>query len=231
MANDRIYFTFPVCLLKDATCDIRDTANNIMSYCGYVQAIKESGSEQQRMEKAGRYFELTWGNLKTAYNAGQQIFNQIPPRSPMTSLNKDIVFDFYINSKTEFEIVCFLAFAAIRSILQTKPYVRITNEYMLARMAGRNTAKDYMPLPELLMKYCNRYQLEKIKTELQNFWGLLYYARYTRGFYVSFKKKMTFEDLVFEVEKRRKRIIEKNRKKEQQQAVRKAFEKLYSTTP
>lgn len=228
MAKDQIYFTFPVCLLKDAISDIKSTTDNIMEYCGYIQACKESGSEEQKMEKAGRYFKMTWGNWHKVYESGRKLFNLIPSRSPMTSINKDIVFDFYINSKTEFEILCFLAFAAIRSILQTKPYVRITNEYLLARMAGYS-AKNDDPLPEPLMKYCNRYQLEKIKTELQNYWGLVYYARYTRGFYISFKKKMTFEELVFKVEERRKSTIEKNRKKQQQQAVKKALDKLYAT--
>lgn len=230
MAQGQIYLTFPVWLLRNGISDIRSSTSNIMDYCGYVQACKETGSEEHKMKKSGQNLGLTWGNWKRVYDSGKQLFVNTPPRPPMVSINEDIIFDFYINHKTEFEIVCFLAFAAIRSILQTKPYAKMTNEYLLARMAGYTKAKNEEPLPLAFSKYCNRYQLEKIKRELQNSWGLKIYARFTRGFYVSFEGKMKFEDLVFEVEKRRKSNIEKLRKTEQQQAINKAFNKLFKTT-
>jgi len=239
MAEGQHYLTFPVCLLSNGITDIRTVTDNIMNYCAYNRACKECGTIEQRMTQAGHYFNLTWGDWKSSYDKGKLLFDQTPARSPVTSINKDIVFDFYANSKTEFEIICFLAFAGIRSILQTKPYVKITNEYLLARMAGRNTIKDvnrYHKFPKEFEKYIikgipNRYQMDKIKTELQNHWGLKIYARFTRGFYVSFEGKMKFEDLVFEVEKRRKSNIEKLRKTEQQQAVNKALNKIFKTTP
>lgn len=81
-----------------------------------------------------------------------------------------MIFDFYKNHKTEFEIVVFLAFAAIRSILQKQPYTKITNEYLIGRMSG-NSGKGE-PVNPLLVKYTSRYRLDKIKNELQLSWGL-----------------------------------------------------------
>lgn len=236
MAQGQTYLTFPVWLLQNGLSDIRAVTDNIMNYCGYVNACKENGTEEARMKKSGQNLGITWGNWEMVHASGKKLYENTPLRPPMTSINKDIVFDFYANRKTEFEIICFLAFAGIRSILQTKPYVKITNEYLLARMAGRNTTKDGAIFPKEFEKYIldgvpNRYQMDKIKTELQNRWGLKLYARFTRGFYVSFEGKMKFEDLVFEVEKRRKSNIEKLRKEEQQQAVNKALNRIFKTTP
>ena len=124
------YFTFPVQLLKGALSDIRTTTQNIINYCGYVQASKENGSEQEKMKKAGVFLGVTWGDGYSTYINGKELFSQIPDRSPMTSVNKRIVFDFFENSKTEFEIISFLAFCAVRSMLQKKPFYKATNEYL-----------------------------------------------------------------------------------------------------
>lgn len=201
-----------------------------MNYCGYVNAMKAAGTIEARMAAAGRYCGLTWGNWQKVYESGKLLFELIPAHSPMTSINKDIIFDFYKNDKSEFEIVCFLAFAALRSIIQTKPYCKITNGFLLARMAGLRSSKDITRIPDAIKKYDNRYQLDKIKKELQNAWGLKLYARYTRGFYVSFKMNK-YEDLVYEVEKRRKSNIEKLRKETQHQAISRANDRLFPTAP
>lgn len=233
------HFTFPVWLLENGIEDIRNVASNIMDYCGYVQAEVEIGTQEERMEAAGHYFNVTWGNSKMVYDSGEELFEQTPEHSPMTSVSTGIVFDFYKNHKTEFETICFLAFAGIRSILQKKRYVKTTNEFLLARMAGRRMM-DIQNLPQSFEKYLSngepkKYQFNKIKTELQDSWGLLYYAQKSRGFYVSFMGRIKFDDLVYNAEINRKSNKGILRKEAEKQAINKAKERIFKnntiTTP
>ena len=118
-----------------------------------------------------------------------------------------------------------------------------------ARMLGlcriEELNKKTIPLP--LRKFVStknngkiefvRYQMTKLKNELRDHWGLIYYANHTRGFYVTFEKKGTnyenktiFEDLVYHVEKQRKKYLEKQRRKKENEAINRAKERLYATT-
>jgi len=77
----------------------------------------------------------------------------------------------------------------------------------------------------ILKKYQNRYHFDKVKQELQQKWNVKYYARYTRGFYVSLT--MDYEKLVLEAEKRRKSYLDKQLKIKQRAALEKARQQLY----
>jgi hypothetical protein len=65
-------------------------------------------------------------------------------------------------------------------------------------MAGTNKGE---PLPEWLKKYTSRYQLDKIKSELELNWGLKLYGYHTRGYYASFK--LDLPDLAEKAEAKR----------------------------
>ncbi|EKT3967216.1 hypothetical protein NTJ12_002299, partial [Flavobacterium psychrophilum] len=136
---------------------------------------------------------------------------------------------FYKNDKSEFDKICFLAFLSIKSILGTKSYCKVTNLYLWARMDGKtSTIIEVSELSNEVRKYANRYQSENIKNELILNWHLIYYSRYTRGFYISLK--MSLEDLIFEAEKKRKSIKENQQKQLQNEALKKALERLKTTT-
>jgi hypothetical protein len=69
--------------------------------------------------------------------------------------------------------------------------------------------------------------MRKIKFELSQSWGLTTYSRYTRGFYVSFT--LSLEELVFEAEKRRKSLKEKQARQRECNAVQAALNRLNSS--
>lgn len=92
-------------------------------------------------------------------------------------------------------------------------------------MEGQSdTFNEIFGLSEQILKYNKEYWFRKIKPELILNWGLKYYSRYTRGFYVSFK--LSLEDLVFVAEKRRKSTKEKQLKKDIDDAIAKAKKRL-----
>lgn len=213
------FLNFPVPLLQDAFRNIPATMNNILNYAGYKHTLKLHGSDSKKMEDAGSYFGIEWGNTLKSYRNGETLYNSIPENSPMAGINRDVCFDFYKNPKTPDEIAVLLAFLAIKSIIGIKPYCRVTNAYLIARMAGYAKIEDIPhPLPQPLAQYNTRRKLDKIKNELQLNWNVNIYSRYTRGFYVSIDNKFELNKLVFEAEKRRKSTKEKQLKQRNDEA-------------
>jgi len=142
----------------------------------------------------------------------------------MSGINSKIIYDYRTNFKTDFDKVCLLAFLAIKSIIANKAYCKIDNNFLWSRMDGNSKSVDVSELSEEVKVYANRYQIDKIKKELIFNWYLVYYSRHTRGFYVSFK--LDLEELVFEAEKKRKAVKEKQQKQAQNEALKKALERL-----
>ena len=217
--NERTkYMTFPVVILKDGLTDIKRCVNDAMEYCLYDYYLRNDGEQQEMVDDAGFFYGISWGNKNKSFERGKIIYESIPENSPKTSISVSMIFDFYKNEKSEFEIVTFLAFAAIRSIIQKQAYTKITNDYLIGRMSGNKGKGD--SINPLLAKYTSRYQLDKIKQELENNWGLKLYGNKTRGYYVSFK--LDIKSLIYQAERRRK----KNKQRKLQQEKKKAIEEI-----
>ena len=205
--------------------------NNILYYAGYAHTLKlEHGSDEKKMNDAGSFFGITFGNSYQGFKDGKTLYDSIPENSPMAGINKDVLFDFYKNHKTPDEIAVLLAFLAIKSIIGVKPYCRLTNAYLIARMAGYAKIEDMPhPLPQSLAQYHTRRKLDKIKQELQLNWNVNIYGTRTRGYGVSINKKFDMDKLAFEMEKRKKSTKEKQLKQRKDEARRLALEKLNIT--
>lgn len=220
------YFNFPVTLLQDAFYDIRSTMNNIMNYAGYARAKELSrGDKTKRMNDAGDYLEIEFGNALQSFKNGKILFESTPPNSPMTGINSRTCFDFFNNHKTEFKIAVLLAFLAFKSIIGNKKYSCITNNFLLSRMGGFSSTVGLDKLPETLIKYSTRWKLDKIKVELCDKWNLAIYGYRIKGFYCSLK--LTTEGLAEVAEEKRFNYKLKKHKGQQAEARKKAIENLY----
>lgn len=219
------YLTFPLVILKDFHVDIKSSLNDVMNYCLYERSLDKDGNQSERIEKARKEVGIKYPAVKKSYEEGGHFYNSIPTNSPKTSITTEIIFDYYQNSKTEFEIITFIAFAALRSILQRQGYCKADNQYLIGRMAGNN--KKGLPISGSVWKYNNRYQLDKIKLELQLKWGLKLYAKHTRGFYFSFT--MSLKDLIEHAEERRKKYKENELKRQKEEARIEALKTIYGT--
>ena len=225
MANER-YLNFPVVLLDSFLTDTNEVLSNIVAYACY-RMIPTFGTlnEYDAMSQTMDYFGLTITDVQMFIDRGGALYNSIDLNSPMVGLNCSTFFQYRNNFKTEFEKVCLLAHLGLRSILQNKPYCKITNIYLLSRMDGKSKAvESFNELSEALQKYCNNYQIRKFKAELVDSWSLKTYSYKTRGFYVSYK--LDLNKLVFEAEKRRKKYKDKKRKNDIKEAVKLANLKL-----
>ena len=212
--NKKKYFNFPIVLLEGFLIDHKKCLNDILDYAMYAYCEKYDTDDVKR---AARFFGVTLGNEIRTYRNGNELFDSIPEGLPKVGISADIFFDYYKNEKSEFQKVTLLAFLAIKSVLQNKSYCKLNNNYLFARMDGKShSIKNDSELSKELLKYKNEYQSVKIKNELILNWGLVHYAYYVRGFYVSFK--MSLEDLIFKVEKNKK----SNKLKEQKEKVKAA---------
>jgi len=222
MSSDN-FFNFPVELMRVAP-DMKRFCNNVMDYAVYAHSLKLEG--QDAMKDAAKYFGITLGNILQSKRNGSDLYNKIALPAPMTGISKDLIFKFYRDYKTEHETAVLIAFLAIKSILGKKSYCRITNEYLLCRMAGYRSKKDMPELPAWLKRYQGRRGMNAIKLDLQRFYGLKLYARFTRGFFVSFS--LSLEELIREVEKKRKQYYETTLQGETSAAVSKVLNQLYN---
>ena len=196
--SDVQYFNFPIELLKDLFNDKVKTLNNILYYALYAHSLKlEQGNEQyDHFIAAASFYGVSLGgnteDKRRKFKAGKVLYESIDDSSPKAGFNISIFWDYYKNDKSHFDLACLAAFLAIKSILVTKPYQKVTNNFLWARMCGyRKKIDDISELSIDVVKYTKEYQINKIKQALAD-WGLISYGHYTRGFYVSFKLRRRF---------------------------------------
>jgi hypothetical protein len=218
-----VYLTFPIIILKDGLTDIKKCVSDAMKYCLYYQFhLNCERHISNPLKNASNHLGIIYHDTDESLNDGSMLYDSINDNAPKTSISKEMLFDFLKNNKSEFEIVCFIAFASLKSIIQKQVYKKITNEYLLNRMSGNS--KSGAPINPLLKKYSNRYQLDKIKTELQLNWGLKYYAVKTRGFYASFT--MPLNELALIAERKNRSYKLKLLKEKIKEASRQAKEQV-----
>ncbi|WP_027880399.1 hypothetical protein [Mesoflavibacter zeaxanthinifaciens] len=222
--NNSKYFNFPVQFLTGFLENPITSLNIICKYCLYHHSLKLNNNKKiDRFIAATFYFDLSYGDgghqaYVDAMNDAERIYNnsiaEHGENPPKTGLKIEVFKRFIIENKSKFDYTCLLAFLALKSIIGKKPYCKTTNNYWLARMDGKtHSVNDKSELSDQIQKFSNEYQTKKIKSELQNSWGLITYSRYTRGFYISFQMKL--EDLIYQAELNRKSTLDKQRKLEQ----------------
>jgi len=187
------YLFIPMAILCKVVLDLQGTLNDALYYCFYYRYTKLEGSQAERFEEIQRVLKIKYPNPLRSYNRGKAIFDSIPEKSPKASIKRDLVFEFLERPKNEFQIVCFLAFAALKSMIQRKGYERITNNKLIRRMAYVGKSDQYR----------KRYHIDKLKRELQLKWKLNLYATNMRGYYASFT--MSLKKLAIHAEAQKKK--------------------------
>ncbi len=192
----------------------REIMNNIIDFSCYNH-YKEF-YQYEEFHSVEKFFGIKIANIEASYENGENIYLKYREKKVYVGLNKEILFDYYNNHKTEFDKILLIAFLALKSIIQKSPYKRITNAFWLSRMAGFERQQN--ELPDWIKKYSSNFKLRKIKDELEANWYLKYYS--SRGFYATFQ--MTLEDLIRCIERKKNDgELLKERKKEIKNRIRK----------
>lgn len=219
--NEVRYFLFPIELLQES--DIKKVCDKALDYGIYRKALDfivegDTKVMPQHIEQSMKYFGLSGGNMANMVKSGKILFDSFSHNNPMASVSKDILMRYYKEDKTDFEVLTFRAYCAIRSILGTKVYVKATNDYLKSRMYGFRNSTDYP------FNKSERYLFDKIKLELQKDWYLVYYSRQTRGFYVSYS--LPLERLIYHAELNRESFKTKELKQAKDEAYQKVMQRL-----
>ncbi len=229
MAKGIRYFNFPIQLLENFLVDSASSLNRISDYCLFAYTLgidEECGGDEIlfKMEAATKYYRMSVSNLKSAYKQGEKLYNSIPKKSPHCGMRLEIFWDFYKSHKTDFEKACLLAFLSYRSIIGPKPYCRVTNSFLIARMDGKIHVSG--TISNEVARFATEYQLRKIKRQLQMDWHLVCYGRGTRGCFATFD--MSREDLIYEVETKKAEYRMKEIKREERAMLERVKERIRS---
>jgi hypothetical protein len=213
------FYHFPVEYLRSAMIheSLEITLEDALAYTLY--ALTDSFDLPSDMESALSYMGVSAPDPTFTYRKGERL-HKANKCTVMVNVSREMYWQYRKEEKDQFEIACFCAFLGVRSIIGKKPYVKINNDFFVARMFGFSSHKDIpaeFKETVVFKKFTTRRLLDKIKNELQATWHLKYYGQHTRGFYVSIA--LDIENLVYQVEKNRKSFKEAISKKEKQNVI------------
>jgi hypothetical protein len=204
------YLNIPVQLLSGFMIDTRKSIRDIYFYSLYAHFMKiEKGTIKEKYKTTCEWFNFQELDREENLKRGKVLFDRYQ-NSPMTGIDRNLYSEFNKLDKSDFEKACFLAYHALKSIVGSKTFQKADNKFLWARMDGKTkTIGDVSELSDEVRFYTQEYQTLKIKRELQENWGLIYYAQQTRGFYVSFK--LSLKSLITEVMKRKRKSVDQKR--------------------
>jgi hypothetical protein len=198
------YATVPITLLKNIHKDQVATIRQMFDYAVYDRMIKEFSDMDEddlsvdEIEFSLKYFCIVPNRLESRLQDGKELYHKYNT-DPNASISVELLLKFQ-EKKTEFELMVFSFYCAIRSMIGTKAYYKGTDDYWILRAFGYSSNEDFennittSQNRDLIAKYSMRYHKDKIKKVLQNEWFLIYYSNHVRGYYASFK--MDFKSLV-----------------------------------
>jgi hypothetical protein len=184
---EKRFLHFPVLMLKDLYVNSVNFCNNVFDVGIFLYSKKLRGTEVKRYKDALKFLRITQYNIEVAIINAKSILNNMPCKYPIVGIERDMLFDYYKNTKDEFELLCLGAFLAIKSILGTKPYCKTNKALIHARMFGYSSMKDLPLKLTSLQERCKiRWHMDKILIELQMNWYLKIISSHHRGMYVTF---------------------------------------------
>jgi len=235
-----IFYNFPITLLRhrEETINyenriIMDYRQNLINIVNYQ--IGELLFKKWSIEDIENDLGITLEKKDEYIKGFVPFFEKFKDKTvPVTGIEKVLCWRFINNPKDDFDWKCLWAFLAIKSIVGKKPYQKITNKLLIARMAGYASFQKLeehfngRPFPEHILNpddhYKTRYALDKIKRELTRHYNVKFYGIGSRGFYATIK--LTLEELITQVEKNRQKYVLAAERKTTQDIRLKVLEQL-----
>ena len=188
-----VYFNFPVSMFKQLTgehLDVRQfkaMAGEIIHYGIADWYRRECSAWHDPQEYDAALFSQVLVKVGISVNIDKRVYfrEEVGPMmskvitsagQPFCGINKDWLFSFRDDDKSDNECLQFLAYCAIRSILGSawadimpKPK-RITWGHMLSRMAGNAKRVPVDELPPFIAAYNKRRNRDKLRKSLISKW-------------------------------------------------------------
>lgn len=206
------YYNFPITMLRE-NCNVVSVSElmlDILGYSLYSECYKKHGInnfDANICQKVAGEISLNFhDHIKRSFEKGKKLFNKhLLESPPFCGISSTVLWDYYKNKKTASEVDQLFAFLALKSIVQSKPYGRCTNENLLTRMAGyakisefnENVNKDNNA--KALQKRLNNWrQFQKLRLYLFEQWHIVFVTKGENtgikgGWY--FSTKLTLDQL------------------------------------
>lgn len=205
--NDKKFLNIPVPMLKYLHTNSKKFFNDVFDVGIFLYSKTLSGNEIKRFKDSAKFFHVILKGIDGSLMNSKRILNNLPDRYPVTGIEINMLWDYYKNEKSDFDIACLGAFLAVKSILGTKPYCKTNKALIHARMFGYSTVKELpLKLSGTEKKYQVRWHMDKILYELQENWFLKVFSDHQRGMYVSFDLSLTDLALKSEASKQKTKI-------------------------
>ena len=179
---------------------------SIYEYCKEHEELKNEIEEFHRLRQVKTVLNITFDiscvaqTYQKYYTAYNGFHNQ-----PLVSISQRMMFDFYKNTKTDYEKALFAMYAGIRSIIGNKDFAETTGNMIKCRMFGaKNQAELELILNDKKVKsaykqYTTDYHYKKMLKELVVRGFLMSEIGYNKRTYVSCKMDMKgLEDAIVE---------------------------------
>jgi hypothetical protein len=208
--------------MQNAFTDFGTSMTNSLLYASYhhSRTCLEFGDDLNKFIDSLRYFGFEKPRYaESTFARTEALVLDVPMRVPKTGVSIGVFHDFFSHQKSDEQKAIFLAFLALKSIIGRKPYCKLTNQYLIARMGGFASLKDTPTLLPAKLEYWNtRRRLDRIKTELEQNWNVNIYGYRMRGFYASIDAQCPRSKLI--------EVAEKNRKANATKIIRKLNEEI-----
>lgn len=188
-----------------------DEIESINEYCKEHQELKDEIEEFHRLRQVKDVLGITFDidSVAKTFKEYHAVYNGFH-NQPLVSISQEMMFDFYKNTKTNYEKALFAMYAGIRSIIGNKDFAETTGSMIRCRMFGAKNQTDL----ELILRdkkvkfaynqYTTDYHYKKMLKELVVRGFLLSEIGYNKRTYVSCKLDMKeLEDAIVEYIKHR----------------------------
>lgn len=141
----------------------------------------------------------------------------IPDKEPFPQISIPRLMDFLTNRHSDTDLIELACYIGITSIIGKSKYKRMTKDHILCRMLGYSSPKyKSKKMPEIYHHLMLRRNFDKLKSQLEFKWHLLFFSKFTHGFFVGKQEMTSYEQLadVCEKSKIKNKLIKMQKEKD-----------------
>lgn len=184
------YISVPIVLLEGFVRNPRLTVMNISLYCSYRASMTDYANKGDNWN--GDDLIEAFSDLDICVNSVQDlggiIFKNLPKEKekPYVGVRIERLLEFYFDETEEIDRVAFLAFLALKSILQQQILKKITIQYMFSRMDGSPGLVEEDKISPEIKKWTSRKLFSKLMEYLELNYQLIRPQANVRGIVYTF---------------------------------------------
>lgn len=197
------FLDFPIVLLKEFLDDYMKCLSDIYCYAVFKMVYSEEArfeDLQEFVDVFGHDHYSEW--TKAVEVNGRQLYDSfVGTKHVWTGIHIETWLKFMRSNRSEFDIVCLLAYLSLKSIVQMdKLKFSISNEFLMSRMAGSERSIPIEQVPITIQKHLKNKSRKKSRLfeVLEDSYGVVRPSGNTRGIVCSLtlsKKELELEVL------------------------------------